>query len=489
MIKYIIFDLDGVLVDARELHYEALNRALSKFGCTIARDEHLSTYDGLPTRKKLELLTQRKGLSPDLYDQIWQEKQKATREIIDTQFTYDERMRGILRKLREEGYRLAVCSNSIRETVKMMLLRKGLIEFFDFYLSNEDVRLSKPHPEMYLRAFLQFGAAPKECLVVEDSHHGREAAYAAGAHICGVRDVFDVSYEKIRLVLDQVDQKTKGHRFRPKWQGGDLKIVIPMAGEGKSYQRAGYSFPKPLVDVEGKPMIQHIVENINVDGQFIFVVLKEHYERYNLKYLLNLIAPGCAIVQLDKPTQGAAFSVLAAEALFNNEYPLVIANSDQVIEWNSNEFFYAMAADGCDGGVVTFESTHPKWSYVRTGENGLVIEAAEKKPISNQATTGIYYFSQGREFSRYIRQMIQKGITTNNEYYVCPVFNEYIEDHKKIRTFPIEKMWSFSTPEDLEEFLQNHTKDLSPPIQTSTKPQSSPQFINPIVTKEVRINV
>lgn len=474
MIKYIIFDLDGVLVDARELHYEALNRALDKFGCTIARDEHLSTYDGLPTRKKLELLTKNKGLSPLVYDEVWRQKQAATQHIINTGFTYDERMRGILSKLREDGYTLAVCSNSIRATVKMMLLRKGLLEFIDFYLSNEDVKHAKPHPEIYLRAFLQLGAAPQECLIVEDSHHGREAAHAAGAHICGVRDTADVTLERIKKSIDQTNQKTKSRRFAPKWQGGDLRIVIPMAGAGKSYARAGYTFPKPLIDIEGKPMIQWVIENINADGQFIFVVLKEHYERYNLKYLLNLIAPGCAIVQLNQPTQGAALSVLAAESLFNSDNPLVVANSDQVVEWNSNEFFYAMAADGCDGGLVTFESTHPKWSYVRTGENGFVIEAAEKKTISNQATAGIYYFAHGHEFTRLIRNMIAKDITTNNEYYVCPVFNEYIQAGKKIRPFPVERVWSFSTPEDLQEFLQHSHEQIKvqhePPVGASLRP-------------------
>src|SRR3989338_9914877 len=128
MIKAIIFDLDGVLVEARELHYQALNKALEKFGYTISRDEHLSTYDGLPTKKKVELLTQTKGLPRDAHDAIWQEKQNQTRSIIKTEFKHDERMKGILGRLREEGYAIAVCSNSIKETAGLMLLHKGLSE-------------------------------------------------------------------------------------------------------------------------------------------------------------------------------------------------------------------------------------------------------------------------------------------------------------------------------------------------------------------------
>lgn len=466
MIKYIIFDLDGVLVDAREMHYKALNGALEKFGYTITRDEHLAIYDGLPTRKKLTMLTERKGMPEELYDEVWQEKQHQTREIIDKEFTYDERMRGILHRLREEGYRLAVCSNSIRESTKMMLLRCGLLEYFDFYLSNQDVQHVKPHPEMYLQAFIVLGASPKECMVVEDSHHGRQAAFESGAHVCGVENVQDVTYEKIKARIDKVNGRESAMISVPKWQGSNLRIVIPMAGEGKSYQRAGFTFPKPLVDIRGKPMIQWVVENINAEGTFIFIVLREQYEKYNLKYLLNLIAPHCKVVLLDEPTKGAALSVMAAKDLFNDDDPLVVVNSDQVIDWNSNEFFYAMAADGCDGGMVTFESTHPKWSYARTGKDGLVVETAEKKPISNIATAGVYYFAKGAEFVRYATQMIEAGITTNGEYFVCPVYNECIRDGKKVRVFPIERMWSFSTPEDLEAFLKHNETNKVPVAAT-----------------------
>ena len=151
MIKAIIFDMDGVLVDARELHYEALNRALAKHECTITRDEHLSTYDGLPTRKKMTLLSENKGLPVDVHDDVFKEKQFQTREIIDKEFNYDERIRGILSSLREDGYRICVCSNSISESIKMMLIRLGFMEFIEFFISNQDVNNPKPNPEIILK--------------------------------------------------------------------------------------------------------------------------------------------------------------------------------------------------------------------------------------------------------------------------------------------------------------------------------------------------
>ena len=228
MIKVIIFDLDGVLVDARELHYEALNRALDKFGYTITRDEHLSTFDGLPTTKKLQMLTELKGLPKDLYDKIWKEKQTQTREIIDKEFKYDERIRDILRQLKGDGYRMVVCSNSIRESTKMMLIRKGLFEFVEFLISNQDIRLPKPNPEMFLKAMVKLGVGPKECVIVEDSHHGRQAAFDSGAHLCAVENVEDVTCEKIKSVIDSADEKNSNGKFIPKWQGGDLRVVIPI---------------------------------------------------------------------------------------------------------------------------------------------------------------------------------------------------------------------------------------------------------------------
>jgi len=458
MIKAIIFDLDGVLVDARELHYKALNSALATVDVkyVINRDEHLSTYDGLPTRKKLHLLTQNKGLPEDRHDEIWFAKKVQTIEIIDKEFTYDERMRGILKKLKGEGHLIVVCSNSIRESTKMMLIRKGLLEFCEFYLSNQDVVNAKPNPEMYLRAFIKLGMGPKECIIVEDSHIGRQSAFESGAHLCAVENTMDVEYEKIRRMIDKFSEPKTNNKFQPKWQGGSLRIIIPMAGEGKLFKKMGYSFPKPLIDINGKPMIQWVTENINAEAKFIFIVKKADYQKYNLKHLLNLLENNCEIIILDKPTQGAAITVLKAKGLFDDKDPIAIIATDQLLEWNSNEFFYAMAADECDGGIVTFESTHPKWSYSIIGDNGFVTETAEKKPISRNASAGVYYFKRGSDFIKYANQMINKGLTFENEYYVCPVYNEMVADEKKIRIFPIKKMWSFSTPEDVELFLRRN---------------------------------
>ena len=255
------------------------------------------------------------------------------------------------------------------------------------------------------------------------------------------------------------DHHANNRKFVPKWQGRDMNIVIPMAGAGKQFQERGYTFPKPLIEIHGKTMIQLVVENLRTEGRFIFIVRQEHYEKYQLGYLLNLIAPGCTIIQTDGLTRGAACSVLSADQYINDDRPLVIANSDQYVEWNSNEFFYAMAHEDCDGGIATFKSTHPRWSFAKAGADGFVAEVAEKKPISDDATVGIYYYAHGSDFVRAAGEMMKKNITTNGEFYVCPVFNELIQEQKKIRMFPVERMWGLGTPEDLEMFLKTFPRE------------------------------
>lgn len=451
MIKLIIFDLDGVLVDARELHYEALNRALAGIGFTITREEHLSTYDGLPTTKKLELLTENKGLQKENYDLIWKKKQEFTSSIINEEMTYDERLRGILSKLKSQGYTICVASNSIRESVKMMLIRKGLLEYIDFFYSNQDVNKPKPSSEIYLKCMIKAGVNPDETVIVEDSHIGRKAAQSSGATLCAVRDVDDVTYDHIKKHIDKVDNNVK---FKPKWQGGSMKVLIPMAGAGSRFEKAGYTFPKPLIDVEGKPMIQAVVDNLNIEAQHVFIVQKSHYEKYSLQQTLSQISPNCEIVQVDGVTEGAACTTLLAKQYIDNDEPLVIANSDQYVEWDSNEFMYSMVADSVDGGILSFKSTHPKWSYAKLGDDGFVCEVAEKKPISDIATVGIYYWKKGSDYVKYAEDMIEKNIRVNNEFYVCPVFNQAIEDNKKVKIFNVEKMWGIGTPEDLQIFLK-----------------------------------
>ena len=454
MIKLIIFDLDGVLVEAKEIHYNTLNQALREVGeqYIITEAEHLSIYDGLKTNQKLDMLTKNKGLPKEVHEKVWNRKQHLTIEAISLLQT-NHILVHLFNELRERGYQLACCSNSIRRSVLVMLSKIGLIEYMDLILSNEDVKNSKPHPEMYWKAMSMMGVLPEETLIVEDSPHGLLAASRSRANVLRVDNPHDLTLEKITKKLNEKKVMSK-----PKWQGGKMNVLIPMAGAGTRFQQAGYTFPKPLIDVEGKPMIQVVADNLNIEATFIYVVQKEHRAKFNLDTFLNLITPNCKIVEVDGLTEGAACTTLLAKEYIDNDSPLLMANSDQFVEWDSNEFMYKMIEQKVDGGILTFHATHPKWSFAKVDEYGYVTEVAEKNPISDIATVGVYYWAKGSDYVKYAEQMIEKNIRVNNEFYVCPVFNEAIGDGKKVKTFNIEKMWGLGTPEDLKYYLENYNK-------------------------------
>ena len=453
-IKLIIFDLDGVLVEAKNIHYDALNEALGK-QYAIGWNEHLSTYDGLKTVQKLDMLSKKKGLPSKLHSSIWKQKQKLTLQKLK-QLQHSKSLIKLMDSLVNDGYKIAVCSNSIRKTVLTVLSKLGIMEFMDLVISNEDVKNSKPHPEMYWNAISLMSCLPEETLIVEDSPYGLLAAARSKSHILRVKNVGQVNIKNITNKLKQIEMGEQ--QTIPAWRDETLNVLIPMAGAGSRFQQAGYTFPKPLIEVKGKPMIQVVVENLNIKANFIYVVQKEHREKYNLDTLLNLITPNCKIVEVDKMTEGAACTALLAKEYINSENPLFFANSDQFVEWDSNEFLYKMNETNADGGIVSFRATHPKWSFAKVDENGLVTEVAEKDPISNIATVGYYYWKHGSDFVHYAEEMIKENIRVNGEFYVCPVFNQAIKECKEIRTFDIPKMWGLGTPEDLNYYLENYKK-------------------------------
>ncbi len=245
-----------------------------------------------------------------------------------------------------------------------------------------------------------------------------------------------------------------------------LNIVIPLAGKGSRFQEAGYTFPKPLIDVEGEAMIAKVIENLKPknrhDIKFIFIVQKEHCKKYSLESVLKQAVGKypMEVIQLDKTTKGAACTVLLAADHIDNDDELMIANSDQLIESPDNfelDLWYNnFPSEYTSGFIMVFKANHPKWSYAKVNKEGYVTEVAEKKVISEYATTGVYWFQHGKDFVNGAEEMIKKDIRTNNEFYVCPVFNELILDDKKIKICEIDKenMKGLGTPEDLKHYLK-----------------------------------
>lgn len=206
-IKAILFDMDGVLIDAKEWHYEALNKALKLFGYEINRYEHLSSYDGLPTKVKLERLTSEKGLPKYLHSFINEMKQKYTIDITHNYCRPRFNHEYALSKLKSEGYKLAVCSNSIKNTIDIMMNMSALDKYLDLKLSNEDVKESKPDPEIYIKAMEKLNLPAKECLIIEDNENGIKAAKSSGANLLVVRTVDEVNYNNIKTRILELESK------------------------------------------------------------------------------------------------------------------------------------------------------------------------------------------------------------------------------------------------------------------------------------------
>lgn len=204
-IKGVLFDMDGVLIDAKDWHYEALNKALGLFGIEISRYDHLNTFDGLPTKVKLEMLSKRYYLPQELHSFINEMKQSYTAELIHLKCHPVFNHEYALSKLHHNGYKIAVCSNSIRKTIELMMEKADLLQYLDLIVSNEDVTKAKPDPEMYQKAIKRFGFAPQECIVVEDNPNGIQAGLASGAFVLEVATIYDVNYENIIRKVQEVE--------------------------------------------------------------------------------------------------------------------------------------------------------------------------------------------------------------------------------------------------------------------------------------------
>lgn len=455
-IKAIIFDLDGVIVDTKNIHFDALNKAISDFDSNfvISYSDHLNKYDGLSTKDKLSLLVN-EGLDLSNVAKINTNKKNYTDQLLSKNLSFDQSIYDIFKKLKSKKLKIAIATNAIRKTLDTVIAKLKISNFVDFSISNEDVKFPKPHSEIYMRTFLKLEVNPNETIIIEDSKLGRESAYNSGGHCLEIENFKnDLNIEYIENKIMKIESKKKSM----KWKSNNLNVLIPMAGHGSRFQEKGYIFPKPLISIKNKPMIQTVIDNLNIEATYNFITLKQHNDKYNIKNVLSLcVNNDCNIVEIDQVTEGAACTSLLAEKYIDNDKALIIANSDQFIEWDSSATMYSIVSSGVDGAILTFKSTHPKWSYAKVNSDNIVTEVAEKNPISNNATVGIYYWKKGSDYVKYAKQMIEKNIRVNNEFYICPVYNEAIKDNKKIVIKEIKEMWGLGTPEDLEEFLMSKT--------------------------------
>lgn len=238
-----------------------------------------------------------------------------------------------------------------------------------------------------------------------------------------------------------------------------MNIVIPMAGRGSRFQTVGYTTPKPMIPIHGVPMIQLVVANLRSrrSSRFIFVCLQEHLDQYGIDKDLKKLVPGCEVLTLGAVSEGPACTVLTARDLINTDEPLMIANSDQWVDLDMDDYLGDMDKRNLDGLIMTMKADHPKWSYVRLSARDEITEVVEKQVVSDEATVGIYNYRRGSDFVRAADEMIGKDLRVNNEFYVAPAYNQMIEMGLKIGYYNVGEefagMYGLGTPEDLDKFV------------------------------------
>jgi HAD superfamily hydrolase (TIGR01509 family) len=425
-IESVVFDLDGVLCKTPELHYVALNKALEYNGYDhISFEEHNTIYNGLSTRQKLDKLNIKDA-------NVFKRKQEETLREMTNQIMPDPRLRKVILSIKHAGIKVACVSNCIRETQQRALYLLGLLDLFDCTICNEDVTNPKPSPEMYNLCFARLEVKHYRSIIVEDSPIGLQAAKASKAKVIQVENPDDVTLPKIF--------------------GFNLPhLVIPMAGQGIRFQKAGYTIRKPFIDVKGECMIQAVHSNLDVpEENTTFVVLDEDYEKVS-----KLFPKACVVSVGASVTKGTAITVQSALDTIQDDCPIMVANCDQIIEVDMGSFFIKLCNTFAKGGILTFHAPdkNPKWSYVDGIGQHHVQRVAEKDPISSEATVGVYWWYNKDILSKAIEDLVKAKDVVNGEYYLCPTFNYTLPPIIRHRCV----MHSIGVPEDLDKYLNFST--------------------------------
>lgn len=444
-IKLIIFDLDGVLVDSKDMHYHTLNEAIRstvgpKYEITLHEHHHI--YDGLSTRQKLQLMSRYKNLPPSTHDAIFQAKQERTMASIQ-QLPPAHRIRGELAQLKHAGFPIAVASNCIKASVKAFLEQLDLLDVVDAYYGNEDVAHPKPAPDLYQHVAKCFGVQPWECLVVEDSVKGFEAAIRAGVHLYKVKQSSDVHFQPLLDVTQQ--------GFDP-----EVTIVIPLARPPQTFWLDGpdqlpSEVPFGLMDLNGKPVWQWVLNSLRSEPslrrRWIFLVPESQRIKYALDSLLARLVDyePMKVIPVKHDQLGAVKTVLLAESELQNDRPLVIADGGHILGWVGLADALQRAKDGA---VTVFSSKDPLNSYVQV-ENALLTKIQEKECISETACTGLYLWKRASDFLEDAKQVLEQKRLIHGQYYLSTVVDWGIRSRRQFVAVPVAACWSVRNAEEI----------------------------------------
>jgi HAD superfamily hydrolase (TIGR01509 family) len=454
-IQLVIFDLDGVLVESKDLHYDALNDAIACVAgasFVISRPEHETVYDGLSTNQKLRLLTIHKNLPLDAHKPIWTKKQELTEAMVRDQLKPDALVLDAIKKLKSAGYPVAVASNCIQSSVHSILDAIGALPLVDAFFSNEDVDNAKPAPDIYLKACATFGVPPSAALVVEDSVKGFEACVRADCHLFKVTGPTDVRADAILSRVATINESTV-----------PITVVVPLAGNSQLYWADGpeavpSEVPSFLGDANGAPAVEWVVRPLlssRYDLRFVFVVKESQSKKYRLDSLLPRIVGyrPTKVVPVHGETLGALKTVLLAKDAIPADAPVLFCTCSNVTAWHPGSSVDDLIDAHADGAIATFDSTDPRCSFVRLHSNSdIVVDVHEKAAVSSVACTGLYFWRRAVDFFAAARSQLQHRVKHRGLYFLAPTYNEAVRAGLSFKVVPAQACWSVRSMFDVSEF-------------------------------------
>jgi len=451
----LLFDLDGVLADLCALHRECFIHAFNEAHGSAVLDERThAPLEGMNTRAKLAECARQFG--PLDAAAVFARKQELTRARLEA-WSPPTHVRDALRFASTHGARLACVSNSIRATLDAVLAKLGVLELLETTVSSDDVAHPKPAPEGYLLALQRLGADAADAVIFEDSACGLAAARAPRAHGVEVLDSLDITAEFLRphLLLEPtaIALERCVAALPPL-----LRVVIPMAGAGSRFAREGFYVPKPFLRLPEGPMWEAVVRNLVPPSVRSRTEVHVVVQGVHAEHLQHTSIDGVPVHVHVVPalTEGPACTVLTLRAALDDDVPLLVGNSDQLMEWDAEAFFRLLRHPSYDGAVSTFYHPCPddvKWSYARAGADGTMAQIVEKRYIGPDASTGIYGWARSRDFVRAADDMIAADDRTNGEFYVAATYNHAIARGLRFRLHNVTRLWGLGVPADFDAYL------------------------------------
>lgn len=448
-ITTLIFDLDGVLIDLCNLHRDIFIKSFNQLSdLEITSEFHETHLEALSTRSKLKKLKEMYPEKTINENEIFNLKQSITVTELE-KIEVSDRIRNTLLWAKNNYFTIAVLTNSIRATLDIVLEKLQIKDLITIAWSNEDVSDPKPSPNGYIQLMKKLNVKSRNVMIFEDSITGLIAANGSGANVIKVVDSLDLTPSFLLYCAKNNKRPTA-----PK-----LRIVVPMAGLGSRFQKDGYIIQKPFLPMlNGNQMWEEVVENLMPKNPQLRANTEVHLIVRKEQLLFFKTKPNLYVHYVPTLTEGAACTVLTLKNIINDDVPLMIGNSDQYLQWDSDEFYSTSFHPEYDGGISTFYHPCPddlKWSYAALGKDGLIESVAEKKYIGPNATTGLYAWKRGSDYVKYAEEMILYNDRINNEFYVCPVYNYAIRHNKKFRIINCNKFWGIGVPTDYMYFLDN----------------------------------